>query len=191
MKSKKQALILAGNSKKNIYWIKKMEELYSVNYDVTSIKYDNWYNNERINLDKEIKKLIAKVESKNIEIVVAKSIGMLLATKIITQNIIKPKLIIYMGYPFKFFKEEKINILDEILELRKNFKILFIQQTQDPQCYAESFEKMTNNVIPIISINGNDHAYNKFITIKKYIDEFIKLNDNSEFEVIKKDDIKK
>lgn len=168
-----------------------MEELYSVNYDVTSIKYDNWYNNERINLDKEIKKLIAKVESKNIKIVVAKSIGMLLATKIITQNIIKPKLIIYMGYPFNFFEEEKINILDEILELRKNFKILFIQQTKDPQCHAESLKKITNNVIPIISINGNDHSYNKFITIKKYIDEFVKLNDNSEFEVVKKYDIKK
>lgn len=182
--NKKNILILGGNSTKNIEWIKKMELLYLKDYNVNIIKYDNWYNENRINIENELEKIKNISLSKKIDIIIAKSIGMLLTVKAVNLNYINPKVIIFMGYPLKFFNEEKIDIINDILELRNKSKMFFIQQNNDPQCSGSQIDKIINGKIPLIIIEGNDHQYNQLKIIKKYIDNFIELNYEFDFREI-------
>lgn len=171
--NKKKMLILGGNDKINISWIEEKQKEYNINYNVEIIKYDNWFNNEIINFDNEINKISSLVDSKNIDVVIAKSIGILLSLKAIKRNILAPKIIIFMGYPLNALKEEKINIFNNLLELGAQTKMLMIQQNEDPLCHAKKLKELITDKIPIINIDGNDHTYNEIKIIKKYIDEFI------------------
>lgn len=176
MKKKKNMLILGGNSKKNIVWMKQMKKNYESNYNIFSLEYENWFCGGRMNFEAELKKISEIAKKKQIDIVLAKSIGMYLFARCINRGIIKPSVSILMGYPFQFFKEENMDIIEDIINFKDKTKLLLIQQESDPQCSAKLLEQITDNVLPIITISGNDHAYNQFITIKKYVDEFIKLN---------------
>lgn len=176
MEQKKNMLILGGYSKKNIGWMKQMKKNYKTDYNVFTLEYENWFTADRMDFEVELKKISEIVKEKQIDIVIAKSIGMYLLIKSIDRQILKPSTSILLGYPYEFFKEENINIIDNIVNLKNNTNILLIQQENDPQCSAELVKKITNNFVPIITIKGNDHSYNEFITIKKHVDGFINLN---------------
>lgn len=176
MQKKKNMLILGGYSKKNIVWMKQMKKNYETDYNVFTLEYENWFTSDVMDFEVELKKISDIVKEKQIDIVIAKSIGMYLLIKSIDRQILKPSISILLGYPYEFFKEENISIINDIVNLNNNTNLLLIQQENDPQCSAELVKKITNNLIPIITVKGNDHSYNEFITIKKYADEFINLN---------------
>lgn len=184
MNKKKNLLILGGNSKKNINWMKKMQEIYSLDYNVNVIEYDNWYFDKRISFEDELNKISNIIKKDEEYIIVAKSIGILLSVMAIKRKIVNPKLVVFMGVPLKFLEEENLELLDSLMKIRKQVKMLLIQQENDPQCSFKKLESRLNNKIPLISVKGNDHAYNEIKSLKKYIDEFIKLNTNNEVKVV-------
>lgn len=55
-------LILGGNSNKNISWVKKAEKEFKEFYNVKGIYYNHWYNEEELNIDKELNKNIKIIE---------------------------------------------------------------------------------------------------------------------------------
>ena len=166
----KNILILGGHSKNNILWVKEMEKLFSNDYNVNIIKYDHWNSNEEINFETELSKIS---NIKDIDIVLAKSIGILVTIKAIKQNIIKPEKIIFMGYPLEALKADNIDVKDDIIDVNNN-NITLIQQTNDPQGSFEEIKKIFNDKISVVEINGNNHFYDDYQNLKVTIYNIIK-----------------
>lgn len=176
MNNNKNMLILGGYSKYNIDLVKKMRELYSKDYNVTSMEYDHWYSDSEMNYEKELNKLEEVVKDKNIEVVVAKSIGTYLSTKAIKRGILHPKQIIFLGYPLKFLQERNLSYMEDLLSVKDNYSITFIQQEFDPMCSSKKLEEILDGRIPVITVLGDDHSYGDVEDIKVHADEFIKAN---------------
>ena len=175
---RKKIIILGGNNKSNISWLKKMEKVYSKDYDVISIYFDNWTLNSDINFDIELKKLINITSKHKDYIIVAKSAGAILSLQAIATRKIKPKKTIIMGIPLKYANSKKIDIKDLILRASFKSKILVIQQKYDPEAYAKELKEILPENIDFKEINGNHHTYLKIEDIKSIVDSFV-MNDYS------------
>ena len=173
----KNLIILGGNSKNNIPWIKEMEESYKKDYNVSTLFYDNWdEENKDIDFDLELNKLVEITKEYDEHIIISKSAGSLLALNGITSNLINPKLLVIMGIPLKFLNHFNVDIKDLFNKVLIKTKILVIQQKNDPQGSSQEIEKILTNNVNFIEIPGNNHAYNEISYIKNIIDNFISKN---------------
>ena len=169
----KNMLILGGNSKKNITWLKKMVELYKSEYNVKTVEYDNWQNDKEMDFDYELEKIRNMLLNNDVDIIIAKSIGLIFISYIARNINIKNKTIVFMGYPMNLLEKENIDITGEINKLSSDNKLLIIQEDKDPLGSYEDVYKVLNKV-NVIKIDGNDHSYNNITHIKKHINNFIK-----------------
>ena len=176
MENNKNMLILGGYSKYNITLVKNMMEAYSKDYTVTSVEYDHWYNDKEMDVESQLSKIKEVVGDKEIDIVVAKSIGTFLSTKAIKRGTLNPKVIVFLGYPLKFLQEHNLTYIDDLLSIKDDYKILFIQQEKDPMCYADKLKKILDGRIPVITVPGDDHSYGDVEGIKQHVDDFIKVS---------------
>ena len=171
----KKMLILGGNSKNNISWINELKNNYSANYDVSKVEYDNWYNDKEMDFDYEIEKVGKLIKDTNYDIIVAKSIGMVIICYLSREINIKNKKIIFMGYPKYFLDKENVNIKDDIYKLNSENKLLLIQQKEDPLCsYKDAYDDLKS--VDIVEIEGNDHSYNDLLKINKIIVKHINID---------------
>ena len=131
---KDKILILGGYSNKNIPWINKMKEIFSKDYSTYLLEYEHWYSDKDLDIEKEISNICKIINENNIEIVIAKSIGILLVSMAIEKGLINPKRIVFLGYPKKVLDEENIDILSNLLNEKDKIDIIFIQQENDFQC---------------------------------------------------------
>jgi len=53
----KKIILLGGNDKVNLSWIDKMDKELSKDYQVDKIYYDHWFNNNEMDVIKELDKL--------------------------------------------------------------------------------------------------------------------------------------
>ena len=174
---KKTIIILGGNSLKNVKWIENIKKELENEYDVVLLKYNNWVNNKGdLDIEVEIEKLKKICSNYNNYIIVAKSIGILLSLIGIERKVINPEILIAMGVPLDFLKNYNYDLEDLFLKTSYTTKILVIQQKKDYQGSFIDVSKILPSSIPLIPINGSDHAYNNLFLLKKYIDSFIKLN---------------
>ncbi len=173
---KKNVIILGGNTPNNISWIENMKRVYKKNYKVSTLFFDHWKDNTKIDFEKESEKLRALCKEQQDYIIIAKSAGSILAAQEIKNKRIHPKLLIVMGFPLKFALKNHINIKDLFNDIRKVCKILIIQQKFDPQGNSKTICDLLNENITIQIINGNKHVYANFDSIKKQVDDFIETN---------------
>ena len=166
---KENIIILGGNSSNNIKWIKDMEELYKINYNVYTIYYDNWKDNSDINLDNELLKLKELTKDLKRYIIIAKSVGIILTLKGIIENIISPKQVIFLGLPLYICLKENIEI-EDMLNKCNNIKILVIEQKYDPVGNSKDVKNILNKNIDFKEIDGKDHYYGEIEYIKNIID---------------------
>ena len=168
---KKNILILGGYSKNNIEWIENVKSICNLDNNVFIVKYDNWYNYKEMDFNKEIEKILSIINNEHIDIIIAKSIGIYLLTKL--KDIIKLKNIIFIGYPLEVLKKENIDIKDAIKKMNKENKLYIIQQEKDPLCSYNKLKNMFNNEIKLIKIDGNDHAYDNYHELINLINKII------------------
>lgn len=171
----KKMLILGGNSKNNISWINELENNYSASYDVSKVEYDNWYNDNEMDFDYEIEKVGKLIKETNYDIILAKSIGMVIICYLSREIDIKDKKIVFMGYPKYLLDKENINIKDDIYKLNSENKLLLIQQKEDPLCsYQDAYDELKR--VDVVEIEGNDHSYNDLLNINKIIVKHINID---------------
>lgn len=167
-------LILGGNSKKNISWIKNITKIFNKEYKVNEIYYDHWNNDSEINFDIELSKLEKLHNDIKDYSIIAKSIGSIISLMGIEKQIIKPKKIVIMGYPIGLIKRTNFNIEPLIESAIKETEILVIQQKHDPIGKYEEVVKELPSNIRVAQIPGHYHVYNNMNVIKLIIDEFLK-----------------
>jgi len=173
----KDIVILGGNSKKNIEWLNKMSDAYSLSYKVYSIFYESWRQEEKdIDINEELIKLKKYDKEHKDYIVVAKSMGTIITLLAIKNKIINPKLIILEGIPVKYIEDRNYDLHDLFIEANNKTKVYVIQQKNDYQCSSEKLIKEIPYFIPIITVPGKDHGYNDINDIKIIVDTIVNLN---------------
>jgi len=168
----KNIIILGGNSNKNINWVYEMEKMFS-NYNIYSLKYDNWYNDKEIDIELELTKLINICNKLDDYIIICKSIGSIITFNGIINNLINPKKVIVLGLPIYMCYSDNIDIKSIVNSCSMKTKIMIIEQKNDPVGSSSDVLKILNDDIKFIEIEGNDHHYNNYLENKKIIDGFI------------------
>ncbi len=172
----KNMLILCGYSKYNIDLLRNMKEAYSKDYNVTTVEYDHWYNDKEMDYDNQLNKIGEAIKDKDIDIIVAKSIGTYLSTKAMKKGLLNPKVVVFLGYPLAFMEQRNLSYMDDLLSMVDEHKVLFIQQEKDPLCSAQQLKEILKDRIPLITVPGDDHSYGAVEDIKVHVDEFIQKN---------------
>lgn len=150
------------------------------NLDVFSFRYDHWKSEEdkETNIEAELTKIKLLTRNYDDYIIIAKSIGILIALLANQNEDISPKMIIAMGVPILFLQRYNYDIKELFENSAKNSKILIIQQENDMSGDIELVRKNVPTNIPLVKIKGHDHAYRAFKSISKYINKIIASNEN-------------
>lgn len=170
---KRNLIILGGNSSNNIYWINKMKHYYEKDYNVYTFYYDNWFNENDFNYEKEIVKLKDIIEKIDNYIIIAKSIGIIFTIKAMQDKIVKPDKLICLGVPIYVTEKNGINMKTDFDQISNIANILVIQQKFDPTGKSIDVKNILNNKIEFQEINGKSHVYGAIDNIKKIVDQFI------------------
>ncbi len=168
----KKIILLGGNSNVNLSWIDKMDKELSKDYQVDKIYYDHWFNNNEMDIIKELDKLKNKCLNYKTYNIVAKSIGSILTLMNIEKGLINPQKIVILGFPLRFIESNNLNIYIILYIALSKSEILFIQQESDPLGSYKEF-KMKYPHLNIVKVPGDNHSYLNTFDIKKIIDKFI------------------
>ena len=167
-------ILLPGNSPVNRDWIEKLEIIFKKSFDKVEIQYyKHWHTGEdMVDIEYESRELSRRIGK---SIIFAKSIGVGVALKAISDLKIKPDNCIFVGTPIMWCRGKNIPIEKWLKKL--NIPSLFIQQNEDPtasfEILKESLRKNNIKNCEIKCINGNDHMYNNFEELEELIRAYI------------------
>lgn len=170
-------IILPGNSSSNKIWAENVASLFKLNFaDIRIASYGHWVNKDKnIDLTSELTNVAKLVEGLSNYIVIAKSVGCILALEAISEGIIEPEKCVFLGVAVSWAELMGINIEDLIVKNTK--KTLIIQKTNDPAVSSKELGELLNKIksknYKILEIEGNNHKYENIVNLKQTIIEFI------------------
>lgn len=159
-------IYLAGNSLGNRTWIEKIKSEFSSFSSGDILYYDHWTTGGRfINFDRESEKLAHLVRNEKEYFVFAKSVGTVLALKMITEGTFSPQKAIYCGLPYRLAGEVGIPLAEYLTSLK--VPTTFIQNESDPVYSYMELKKVLESAKPmdyqlILNPNNNTHDYEDF-----------------------------
>ena len=170
-------VLLGGNSSKNIFWLESIEvELKKKYNDVFIHYYSHWSTNAPlIDLDKELESLRKELENIKQYVIIAKSAGVLLALKGISEQKLFPAVCVFIGIPVMWARENNFNINQWL----KSFSIptLFIQEANDPAISSNELEDLLKELevqnYKIQTIPGDKHEYSQYQELGKIMISFL------------------
>ncbi len=165
------ALLLPGNSSRHGEWIEKLKTaLLPYLDDVKTQHYRHWQSGEeRADINHEI--TVAKQQTDGFEpyVVVAKSIGTVIAVKATAEQVLHPEKLILLGIPVNGGAQAEL--FRQWLRL-VNAPVIIIQNTSDPlgsfDQVKTAFEGASDN-LSFVELPGDTHDYLDFATIAKLI----------------------
>lgn len=166
-----KVLILGGNSKRHYDWIRQLDSaLDSYGHGVVLHDYIHWSNDRpAADIEQEIIAIQEAVDGIEDYVIVAKSIGTVIATLAIARGILAPYRVVFLGVPYQ-------GIAGEVAEFTPSLKRLpftvFIQNQYDPYGNAEGLKDILKDNHPsefkIVVVDGNTtHDYLDFELINK------------------------
>lgn len=169
-------LILGGQSTRNRAWAYALQEaLMPLSDDIAVHEYAHWLQqNGQIDLDGELAAVEAKLAAHGDYIIVAKSIGGVLAAKGINDGLLAPRKLAVLGTPLATIQLESIPYIDWLT--KSTAPKLFIQNQADPlgsfadlQAYFKG-SALANYAMA--ETPGDTHSYLAFDQIRQLIAEF-------------------
>lgn len=134
-------LFLPGNTPIHREWVKKLADDTNTSLKKDILFYKHWDTGEStINFDTELEKLKTIIKEDEY-IVVGKSAGCALALMAYKQNIINVRNFIFLGFPYLWLENLRINPKELLNNMNK--EILFIQKPLDP---VISFNDLKNRI---------------------------------------------
>lgn len=157
-------ILLPGDSKSNRAWVDSVEHELSTDFKRTAIHYyDHWWTDEEAELDleAELLKLVTTALEFDKYVIVAQSVGALLALYGIFEGVLEPEVCVFVGTAILYGQERGFD-LDNWL-INYNVPTLFIQNEQDPECSAQNLETLlhSKNVTgyQLVTLSGNTASY--------------------------------
>ncbi|MCL5729979.1 MAG: hypothetical protein M1165_00210 [Candidatus Pacearchaeota archaeon] len=171
-----EIILLSGNNANTKDWIENLSDSIK-SFGRTHIQYYKHWTDETpaINFDVESGILKNYLSNKKDYVIIAKSAGVVLALKSINEGNLHPKGCIFMGLPYSWTKNNRINILGLLNSY--NIPTIFIQNNNDPlMSFDELFNllsKIPNKDFRFVKFTGNTHDYCDFEKIKKELKKII------------------
>jgi hypothetical protein len=172
-----ELILLPGNSINSKDWIEKIESDLKELFDKTYVLYyKHWETGaEIIDMNYELEQLTNHIGKKRNYILLAKSIGSVLAIRGIKEGKLKPKKCIFFGTPVLFCRQYRIPI-DFFIE-NYSTETMFIQNTKDPYFSADELRNFLKNKnvknYSFIEFPGVTHNYDELLQIKKLVKSFV------------------
>jgi len=165
------ALLLPGNSPRHSQWVEELKTAVAPQLQLVKTQhYHHWQTGgEMADIEYEINMAQSKVEKLNPYLIIAKSIGTVIAIKGIADKKLNPEKVILLGVPINGGVSEEI--FSKWLQ-RVNTQVVFVQNTNDPlgsfsDIYAAFKDK--NNDSSFVELSGKTHAYISFKDIANLI----------------------
>ncbi len=173
-------ILLSGNHKSNIEWIEKVHSQVGDLFDSAEILYyQHWKfedsDQSDIDLDLEIKNLKLIIPEDENYIIFAKSAGSLLTLKAINENLINPKKVFIVGFPYSWGRLKGYEFESWLENISQ--PITFIQKTSDPAIsYKELKTHLSNHKnlnYELIEVEGDSHYYENIEELKCIIAKYV------------------
>jgi hypothetical protein len=173
-----QFILFGGNSLANSLWLEEMKTALEQEFgEVLAHRYRHWETGESlIDLDGELASFLEEFRSAGPYVMVAKSVGALLALKGIFESKLNPVACVFVGTSVTWGREKGF----EVDKWLKNYSTLtlFIHKSKDPITSIEFLKaalteaRAKNYRFHIMP--GNDHNYFEYRELVLVIKSFLK-----------------
>ncbi|MEW5959154.1 MAG: hypothetical protein AB1801_15605 [Chloroflexota bacterium] len=165
-------LVLPGNNPQTESWATHLlKELETPNWTMGVQHYKHWDSDEAqfVNINDEVERL----QGCQIDLLMAKSAGVMIGLLAYAKGIIAPQRFIFVGTPVVGFREEKTELRPLVSKL--NVPCLFIQQTNDKAGSCASLREEIADIplVELVEIPGEDHQYREVKLLAKHIKRWL------------------
>jgi hypothetical protein len=155
-------LILGGMSQRHREWVRQVAAVLQPHFaEVRLLDYRHWEQSDtEMDLEYEILQAAELAKDFGEYVVVAKSIGTVVATLANARGLITPRKCAYMGFPLKVVEADLPEVADALLELPVTS---FLHNEHDPLGSAESVRAYISAHAPALydfkTLPGDTHDY--------------------------------
>jgi pimeloyl-ACP methyl ester carboxylesterase len=165
-------VILPGYSVQNKEWLEETARELGIEGEIRPVYWGHWSDSQKKFDAKEKARMLNSVIGKRTVNIIAKSIGTLAASYIISDNPEKIKKVIFCGIPLNDMDEmDKAVITKALITVPAEF-IRCFQNADDPHASyeeAKHFYKSVGSEIEVISKDRADHNYFYTDKFKKFL----------------------
>lgn len=162
-------LILGGNSKRHKQWVRDLKDSLKDSFDrVVYVDYAHWESgDEQADIEYEISQAARLASELGSYVIVAKSIGTVIAMKGIASGALQPSSTLLMGLPLNGYIASSPDCADTLSSLPLT---TFLQNDQDPLGSAEDVQTFIESNPPAVwdfSVSSGDtHDYSDFALVR-------------------------
>lgn len=174
------ALILGGNSPHNKEWVRQLHAALAPLFTtVATHDYAHWASaGETIDFDHELRAIQREARALDDYIIIAKSAGVLLALKGISDNILRPDKVIFLGTPLNYIHRHTMEHEFESWLKKLTEPMLAIQNAHDPAAAAGEVDRYLKTIVPpslitFAELPGDTHDYIDFPKLLELAHQFI------------------
>lgn len=165
-------VVLGGNNPRHHDWIRELgTTLQAAGHTVILHDYEHWQTGAPLaDIDHEIEHLHTLLKTETDYLLIAKSIGTVIATLGVARNRFAPAKCLLLGVPFTGIAGETPEFLPGLATLPRT---LFIQNEFDPYGSAEGLDMLLTRSHPsvfdlVVVENNTTHDYTDFDLLKSY-----------------------
>ncbi len=165
-------LLLGGNSPRHYQWIRELETvLVAAGHTVVLHDYAHWATGASLaDINAEIERLKGSIDSEGDYVVIAKSIGTVIAALAINQGVLHPQKCLLLGTPITGIAGDTPAFAPSLAALPRT---VFVQNEYDPYGSAETLNTFLHTYHPAayeldVVFDNDTHEYVDFERIKHY-----------------------
>ena len=169
-------VILGGNSPRHKQWIRDVKTALESSFDeVRLLDYKHWATGaDSADIDYEITQTAKLVEDLDDYIIVAKSVGTIIAMTGCASGVLKPHALLLMGVPLRGYEDIATELSQAIAALPN---VTFLQNENDPFGTSDEVEALIKKSPPkqwrLIKSAGDTHDYVDYATILRLCNELV------------------
>jgi len=157
-------LILGGMSQRHYAWIREVAEVLRPHFaQVRLLDYAHWASDTEMDVEHEITEAVKLAEDFGEYIVVAKSIGTVVATLANARGLLHPDYCVFLGFPLKVVVTELPEVADSLPKLPP---VHFVHNEHDPLGDADAVKAYLEAHAPesydLLVSPGDAHDYVNF-----------------------------
>ncbi len=160
-------IALPGRDQATEPWLAEIIRLVATSGDtVDQLHYRHWDEPGEPDVVHEA----SRIADSQCDLVIAKSLGTLIALTAFQQSRFRPDRAVFIGIPFKHYSAEHLQLLREFAVATP---ALFIQQTADITGRFDALNASYADIAEIVEVPGNDHFYGDVEQLKKLISTWL------------------
>ena len=165
-------VLLGGNSPRHYDWIRDLgRALEAAGHTVLLHDYEHWQTGAPLaDISREVERVHALLANETGYMIIAKSIGTVIATVATAKGLLRPTRCLLLGVPFTGIAGETPEFLPGLATLPRT---IFIQNEFDPYGSAEGLDTLLARSHPsvfdlVVVENNTTHDYTDFDLLKTY-----------------------